>query len=236
MFPVIVLAGGLATRLRPITEKIPKAMLDINGKPFIAHQLNLLKSKGLEKVILCVGHLGEAIEGYVKDGSEYGMQVSYSYDGEKLLGTGGALKNIGERLPDNFFVLYGDSYLDVDYQMLEDSYRSSGKRALMAVYKNEGRWDSSNVIFKDGVLVHYSKKSKTEDMNYIDYGLGILSKSVLEEYSASTALDLACVYECLSENNQLLGFEVYERFYEVGSLQGLSDIRKKLCYGENYEC
>jgi len=228
MFPVIILAGGLATRLRPITEEIPKAMLDIAGRPFIDHQLNLLKKKGIENVILCVGHLGEMIEAHVKNGSAYNLQVTYSYDGDKLLGTGGALKNIGDKLPDTFFVLYGDSYLDIDYQKVENAYRLSGKKALMTVYKNEGRWDSSNVIFKNNELIRYSKKDKTEDMNYIDYGLGILSKSVLIEHPACDAFDLADIYEELSEKNELFGFEVFERFYEIGSPQGLEDLRKKI--------
>ena len=228
MFPIVILTGGLATRMRPITEKIPKAMLEVAGKPFIAHQLDLLRKNGIQHVILCVGHLGEMIEEYVKDGSAYQLYVEYSYDGDKLLGTGGAIKNIGGKLPDDFFVLYGDSYLDIDYKKVADAYHLSKRKALMTVFKNEGKWDSSNVLFMDNELVCYSKKNKTKDMNYIDYGLGILNKSVFNEYADCMKFDLADVYEKLSKTNELLGFEAYERFYEIGSLQGLDDLRRKL--------
>jgi NDP-sugar pyrophosphorylase family protein len=228
VFPVVILAGGLATRLRPITEKIPKAMLDIAGKPFIDHQLNLLKEKGIENVILCVGYLGEMIEAHIKNGSAYNLQVTYSYDGDKLLGTGGALRNIGERLPDTFFVLYGDSYLDIEYQKVENAYRLSGKKALMTVYRNEGRWDSSNVIFQNNELIRYSKKNKTEEMNYIDYGLGILNKQIFKEFENVTAFDLAGIYEKLAEEKQLFGYEVFERFYEVGSKEGIKELEQKI--------
>ena len=228
MLPVIILAGGLATRMRPITEKIPKAMLEVAGKPFIVHQLHLLKKNNIENVILCVGYLGEMIEDYVRDGSAYQMRVAYSYDGDKLLGTGGAIKNIDDKLPDEFFVLYGDSYLDIDYQAVENAYHRSNKKALMTVYKNEGKWDTSNVVFHNDELVRYSKKSKTEDMNYIDYGLGILSKGVLTGHTDSMVFDLADIYEKLSVENELYGFEVFERFYEIGSPDGFDGLKRKL--------
>ena len=140
MLPVVLLSGGLATRLHPITEKIPKAMLDVAGKPFIHHQLSLLKKKKIERVVLCVGYLGEMIEEYVGDGSQFQMEVQYSHDGEKLLGTGGAIKNALKYIDDFFFVLYGDSYLDVDYIKIEKYYHSSGRKALMTICKNEDKW------------------------------------------------------------------------------------------------
>jgi N-acetyl-alpha-D-muramate 1-phosphate uridylyltransferase len=228
MFPVIILAGGLATRMRPVTEKIPKAMINVNGKPFIHHQITLLKKKGIINIIICVGYLGEQIEEYIGDGSKFGINVDYSYDGDVLLGTGGAIAKIKDRLPDTFFVLYGDSYLDINYQKVESAYQISGKKGLMTVFKNDNQWDTSNVVFKQNKLIKYSKINKTEDMNYIDYGLGILKKSVFMVFPHGTVFDLAAIYEKLSDENQLEGYEVFERFYENGSSQGLSDLCKVL--------
>jgi NDP-sugar pyrophosphorylase family protein len=227
MFTLILLAGGLATRMRPITEEIPKSMIDVNGFPFIHHQLLLLKSKGISHIIMCVGYLGELIRDYVGDGRQYRLNVKYSFDGEILLGTGGAMRRIGNLLPENFFVLYGDSYLDINYKMVENVYTSSDKKGLMTVYKNQNKWDSSNVVFKNGKLIKYSKKHKLDTMNYIDYGLGILNKSVFELFPEKSIFDLADVYEQLSDENQLTGFEVFERFYEIGSVEGLNELRKK---------
>ena len=223
MFPVIILAGGLATRLRPITETIPKAMIDINGKPFIEYQLNLLKIKGITNVILCVGYLGEMIEEYVRDGSDFNMNVSYSYDGEKLLGTGGAIKKAITDLDERFFILYGDSYLDLNYAKIEESYIISKKSGLMTVYKNNNLFDVSNVVFRNNLLIKYSKKIKSLDMNYIDYGLGILEKQVFIDYNIGDCFDLAEIYENLAVNNQLFGYEVFNKFYEIGSQEGLKD-------------
>jgi NDP-sugar pyrophosphorylase family protein len=228
MIPVVILAGGLATRMRPITEKIPKAMISVNGKPFIHHQLTLLRAKGVSHIVLCVGYLGEMIEQYVGDGRGYHLDIKYSYDGDRLLGTGGAIRKIINDLPDDFFILYGDSYLDIDFRKVEQTYFSSKKRGLMAVFKNEGKWDTSNVIFQDNELVRYSKKYRTQAMSYIDYGLGILNKSVFKAFPEGVAFDLADVYEQLSDSNQLFGYEVFERFYEVGSQKGLADLANKL--------
>jgi N-acetyl-alpha-D-muramate 1-phosphate uridylyltransferase len=228
MFPVVILTGGLATRMKPLTEKVPKAMLDIDGRPFIYHQLNLLKKKGINRVILCVGFLGEKIENYVGDGAKFQLDVKYSYDGEKLLGTGGAIKKALKYLDDSFFVLYGDSYLDVDYEEIETTFFKAPAKGLMTVYKNEGKWDTSNVVYRNNEILMYSKKKQTEEMNYIDYGLGVLSKSVFHDFKNENAFDLACVYEKLAEEKQLMGYEVFERFYEIGSKEGLKELKQKI--------
>jgi NDP-sugar pyrophosphorylase family protein len=214
--------------MRPVTEKIPKSLIDINGKPFIYYQLKLLKKQGIGHIIICAGYLGKMIEEYAGNGSEFGMNVQYSYDGDKLLGTGGAVRHIGISLPESFFVLYGDSYLDIDYKVVESYYKQCGKKALMTVYKNDGRWDASNVIYKEGKLLEYSKKNRKPEMNYIDYGLGVFNKSVFEKYHADTAFDLAEVYENLCAESQLAGFETSERFYEIGSPGGLEELRQML--------
>jgi N-acetyl-alpha-D-muramate 1-phosphate uridylyltransferase len=228
MLQVVILAGGLATRMKPITEKTPKAMLDIDGRPFIYHQLNLLKKKGINRVILCVGFLGEMIENYVGDGTKFQLNVKYSYDGEKLLGTGGAIKKALKYLEDSFFIMYGDSYLDVDYGEIEATFLKAPRKGLMTVYRNDGKWDTSNVVFRNNEIQIYSKKERTEGMNYIDYGLGILKKTALRDFGTGTVFDLAYVYEKLAKEKQLMGYEVFERFYEIGSKEGLKELQQKI--------
>ncbi len=220
---IAVLAGGLATRMRPQTETVPKAMLDVNGEPFIAHQLRLFRREGLRRVVLCLGYLGEQIVDYVGDGSGFGVDVDYSFDGEKLLGTGGALRKALPMLGESFFVIYGDSYLDTPYGPIATRFLESGKPGLMTVFHNEGRWDTSNVIFKDGKIVSYSKTHKSPDTKFIDYGLGILRYSVLRRYAAGQVVDLSDVYSQLSDRGELAGYEVRTRFYEIGSPDGLID-------------
>ena len=227
MLPVVILSGGLATRMKPITEKIPKAMIDVAGKPFIHWQLIYLKEQGITDVILCIGHLGEVIEHYTGGGSQYGLKLTYSYDGDKLLGTGGAIKKIEHILPEAFFVLYGDSYLEISYAPIEKAFLSSKKMGLMTVYENVDLYDASNVVFQDGVLISYCKQTKTADMRHIDYGLGILRRDALLDFPAQEKLDLADVYEKLAADKQLFGYEVFKRFYEIGSPKGLEDLRGK---------
>jgi len=228
MYPVLILAGGLATRLIRYIADIPKAMIDVAGKPFIYWQLSTLKKQQVKEVILCVGHHGRMIESYVGDGSEFGLNVSYSYDGDILLGTGGAIKKIGNNLPEVFFVLYGDSYLEIPYSPLVDAYKESGKKGLMTVHENADLYDFSNVIFQNGELIAYRKHNKVKEMHHIDYGLGILHKDAFNDFPPDQTFDLAEVYEKLVNEKQLLGFEVFKRFYEIGSPFGLQELRKKL--------
>jgi NDP-sugar pyrophosphorylase family protein len=222
------MTGGLATRMRPVTKTVPKAMLDVNGKPFIHHQLNLLSAKNINRVLLCVGYLGEQIKSYVGTGSRFNLDVEYYFDGDKLLGTGGAIKQIEKNLPEDFFVLYGDSYLDTDYEKVADAYFASGRTPLMTVFRNEGKWDTSNVEFLNDRLISYSKKNRTPNMNYIDWGLGILQRRVFSSFPSKGFFDLADVYEKLASERRLFGYEVFERFYEIGSISGLSDLRNRL--------
>jgi NDP-sugar pyrophosphorylase family protein len=228
MLPVVILAGGLATRMRPVSSKIPKSMIDVNGKPFIHHQLSLLKRRGVRRVLLCVGFMGEAIKQYAGDGSQYNLELEYYFDGDTLLGTGGAIKHIGESLPEEFFILYGDSYLDIDYKKIGDAWSKSGKDALMTVFRNENEWDTSNVVFVNGQIISYSKKNKTENMHYIDWGLGILKKELFSSFPSNAAFDLSAVYEKLVSEYRLFGYEVFCRFFEIGSPKGLADLCKQL--------
>lgn len=223
-WPVAILAGGLATRLRPLTAQLPKALLSVAGKPFLRHQLRLLYSRGIRRVVLCVGHLGEVIQTAFGESTAEGMRIGYSFDGPRLLGTGGALKRALPKLGERFFVLYGDSYLPIDYGKVAQAFCDRGKPALMTVFKNNGRWDSSNVEFRGEEIHRYDKKNRTEDMQYIDYGLGVFRAEVLANWPGDKPFDLADVYHDLTERQQLAGFEVKQRFYEVGSTEGLAEL------------
>ena len=158
--PVAILAGGLATRLRPITEKVPKLLIEVAGEPFFSHQIRLLKAAGLTRLVLCVGHLGEQIVALYGDGSAWGIKIEYSFDGPKLLGTGGALIQAMPKLGDAFYVLYGDSYLPVDYQAIGEAFIASGKGGLMTVFENHEQFDASNVWFENEAIRLYDKKGK----------------------------------------------------------------------------
>jgi NDP-sugar pyrophosphorylase family protein len=226
--PVAILAGGLATRLRPITEKIPKALVGVAGEPFLTHQLALLRSRGIRDVVLCVGHLGEMIERDFGNGSAFGVQIKYSYDGDRLLGTGGALRSALPLLGDRFFVLYGDSYLPVDFAAVAHAFQASGQPALMTLFKNDDRWDTSNVVFEAGAIRIYDKKNRLPEMRYIDYGLGVMQAKVLERWPARQQFDLADVYHTLAAEGRLAGHEVTQRFYEIGSPAGLAELEEFL--------
>lgn len=222
-WPVAILAGGLATRLRPITEKIPKALIRVAGEPFLVHQLRLLASAGVRRAVLCLGYRGEMIEKEFGAGGRHGVDLAYSFDGSELLGTGGALKKALPLLGKHFLVLYGDSYLPIDYSAPARVFASSGKLGLMTVFRNEGRWDASNVRFEDGVIKSYSKREKTSDMRHIDYGLGVLQATALAR-SERSKFDLVEVYQDLISQGELAGYEVRERFYEIGSAEGLAEL------------
>ena len=226
--PVAILAGGLATRLRPVTEKIPKSLVPVAGKPFLAHQLELLRSRGIHRVVLCVGYLGEMIQREFGDGSTCGMRLDYSFDGPQLLGTGGAIKRALPLLGGEFFVLYGDSYLPVAYHPIAEFFRRSGKLGCMTVYRNEGRYDTSNVVFRDGKIVVYDKKNRVPEMQHIDYGLSLFRAPVFEAYTPDQPFDLARVMGRLVREKELAGYEVRERFYEIGSPAGLAELESLL--------
>ncbi|MBA3753271.1 MAG: NTP transferase domain-containing protein [Nitrospira sp.] len=223
MFPVAILAGGLATRVRSISGQIPKVLLQIADRPFIFHQLELLKRQGIARVVLCVGHLGEQVEAAVGDGKDFGLSVEYSFDGDVLLGTGGAINRALPRLGENFFVLYGDSYLRCSFSEVQSAYEVGHSPALMTVLHNANRWDRSNALYRDGMVCEYDKRSPRPEMSHIDYGLAVLFTGVFDSYRDNAIFDLADIYRELSLKGQLAGFEVEERFLEIGSPQGIQD-------------
>jgi len=228
MLPVVILAGGLATRLRPMTVAIPKSLIEVAGKPFIYHQLEYLHKQGISTVILCVGFLGEMIQEVVGNGSRWDMHISYSLDGPVPLGTGGALRQALPLLGEHFFILYGDSYLPINFSDVKKTYTISRKKGLMTVLRNQNQWDKSNVEFDAGKIIEYNKAVISPQMNYIDYGLGLIQSAALQAYPAKHSFDLSKVYNDLSLAGELAGYEVFERFYEIGSHQGIADTQTYL--------
>lgn len=231
MIPVVILAGGLATRLRPISKKIPKSLILFNNKPFIIYQMEILNKNKIKRVHLCLGYLGEMVRDVVvKSDFMKIMNITFSFDGDKKLGTGGAIKNALNYLTDNFFVMYGDSYLDIDFKKVLSFYynNSNGNYGLMTVFENNKKYDDSNVIFKSNKIIKYSKLDLTKEMKYIDYGLGILSKDFFDFLKEKKCFDLSEIFEYLVRNSSLLGYEIQTRFYEIGSFTGIKDFEKYL--------
>ena len=226
--PVAILAGGLATRLGPVTKKIPKLLVEVAGEPFFSHQLRLLKQAGLTRLVLCVGHLGEQIVAKYGDGTDWGVQLDYSFDGPRLLGTGGALICALPRLGDAFYVLYGDSYLPTDYAAVGESFKKSGRLGLMTVYENRGRYETSNVWFEAGEIRQYDKKQPGPQMHHVDYGLGVFRAAAFAGFARDAAVDLADVQQALVARHQLAGYEIRQRFYEIGSPAGLNELDRLL--------
>lgn len=230
----VILAGGLGTRMRPLTETIPKALVPVLGIPFADWQLQLLASQGIDRVLLSVGYRGDMLRNHVGDGSRFGLRVSWMDEWPHLRGTGGALRLALDAgaLEDAFFVLYGDSYLPVAMAGVEQAWRRSHAPALMTVMRNEGRWDASNVIFADGLVALYDKNRPVDcrqEMRWIDYGLSIVTSQVVaDRIEPGKPVDLAGIFRDLSIEDRLAGLEVAERFYEIGSPTGLAELEAYL--------
>jgi NDP-sugar pyrophosphorylase family protein len=218
--PICILAGGIGSRLGSTVRDTPKPLLEVAGEPFLIHQLRLLARHGARRVVLCVGHLGELIEQRVGPG-RFGIEIVYSYDGPTLIGTLGAVRKAAPLLGERFMLLYGDTYLRVDYADVARVWRDSGLPAVMTVLRNAGRWDTSNASF-DGRLVRYKKRRPDPSMEWIDYGLGGLVSETLNQVGPETS-DLADLYEALSARNELFGYEATDRFYEIGTPAALDE-------------
>jgi len=231
MPPLALLAGGLASRLERLTERVPKSLLEVAGEPFIAHQLRLIAGQGVCDVVICCGHLGGMIADFVGDGERFGCSVRYSFDGPALLGTGGAILKALPLLGSRFWVMYGDSYLRVPFAPVLGAFESSRKAALMTVFRNDSQWDASNVEFVGGRIVRYEKGGNGVGMRHIDYGLGIYSARAFAGLSAGERVDLSELQRDLIARGAMAGFEVKERFYEIGSVAGLAETDEFLSAG-----
>jgi N-acetyl-alpha-D-muramate 1-phosphate uridylyltransferase len=226
--PCVVLAGGLATRLRPVTTSIPKILVEVAGEPFLFHQLRLLRANGVSRAVICVGYLGELVVTALRDWLESDLTVEVCFDGPRLLGTAGALKRAAPLVGNAFFVMYGDSYLTCDFREIQRAFERSQLEGLMTVFRNEGRWEHSNVEFRDGHILAYDKRIQTPRMHHVDYGLGVLSTAALQRVPDDQPYDLAVLYQQLLADHELAAFEVPERFYEIGSFEGLEETRQLL--------
>ena len=226
--PIAMLAGGRATRLGALAARTPKALIDVAGQPFAAHQITELRRHGVTDIVFCVGHLGDEVASRLGDGARWGVRIRYVSDGPRALGTGGALRGAMSMLGEAFFVMYGDALLSCDYGAVERAFRSGGKLALMTVLRNADRWDRSNVVFEQGRLLRYDKQHRTRDMRHIDYGLGVMTADALRPYPERQPFDLASVYQALLARGQLDAFEVQDRFFEIGSPSGLEETRRYL--------
>jgi len=222
----VILAGGLGTRMRPLTETCPKTLLPVAGRPFAYHQLHWLGAQGITEVVYSIGHQGELIRRYWDQEPSPVAKIRYVDEGEQLRGTAGALRLARDQgvLDERFFVIYGDSFLPVEFAPVWNAFESSGQPALMIVLRNEGRWDRSNVLYENGKVALYDKTA-APGMQYIDYGLSCFRRDVLKD---STQSDLAALFHELSLQGKLAGFEVHDRFYEIGSPAGLRDLERYL--------
>ena len=225
---VAILAGGLATRLKQIVQNKPKSMVEILGRPFLEYQLEFLKRNGIRDVVLCIGYLGKQIMNHFGDGEKFGMNLKYSNEGKNLLGTAGALKKAEHLLDDPFFTMYGDSYLSLDFAEVMSCFLSQDKPALMTVYKNYDRYGRSNAVVKGNRVIHFSNKEKTEGMVYAEYGINIFRKKVLEMIPAERRFSLDELFGGLIKQDELLAFEVKERFYEIGSPERLRECEERI--------
>lgn len=223
---MVILCGGLATRLGDLAKDIPKSMIKVEGKPFLEYQIENMKKHSIKDIVLCVGHLSEKIKDYFGNGEQFGMNIKYSNDGDKPLGPIGAVKNAEALVEDVFFIMYGDSYLSVDFQKVYSYFIKNNKLGLMVVYKNYDKYDKSNLTIEDNIVVGYGKKDRTNDMIYIDYGTSILRKKTLELIPKNTYYTTGQFFSKLIKRNELLAFEAEKRFYHIGKPDSLEEFKR----------
>ncbi|CAB4196991.1 GCD1 Nucleoside-diphosphate-sugar pyrophosphorylase involved in lipopolysaccharide biosynthesis/translation initiation factor 2B, gamma/epsilon subunits (eIF-2Bgamma/eIF-2Bepsilon) [uncultured Caudovirales phage] len=230
MTQCVILAGGLGTRMLPLTSMIPKSLIDVNGHPFIYYQLKWIAKHNISDVLISVGHYGQMIKDYVGDGSQFSLKVDYVDEGENLLGTGGSLRLAYEqsKLDNNFYLTYGDSFLPIDFNEVYSSYENHNNMSLMTIFKNDNKLDNSNIMILENNFILYDKDYLTYpkiNFSYIDYGLSILNLNVLKHYLPSGKSKLSDIFHKLSCDKLIYGHEVHDRFYEVGSFDGLNDFK-----------
>jgi NDP-sugar pyrophosphorylase family protein len=229
---VVILAGGLATRLGESAHSRPKALVPVAGRPFLVWQLERLVRSGYRDVLVLTGHLGDAIAAFLGDGSSFGVHARAVSDGPELLGTAGALRNALDALDDDFLVTYGDSYLPFDYSApLLDLRTHPDALGTLSVFENAGRWDASNTLVRDDRVVRYEKDSTDPSFDHIDYGAIALRRSVVAEIPAGVRHGLDAVQADLARRGVLRAFHATERFYEIGSPAGLAELDRLLTEG-----
>jgi NDP-sugar pyrophosphorylase family protein len=226
VLPVAILAGGLGTRISSVSNGLPKSLMEFNKKPFLEWQLRLLEKNKCKDVVLCVGYKSELIEKYIKSRPKSNLNIQLSNDGDISLGTGGALVNARKYLGEAFLVLYGDSYLTVNFKEVSEYFLSIKNLGLLTVLKNDLNLEPSNVYLKNKHVLKYDKIYKLKSMQYIDYGLSAFKLDALKGYQSKKFLDLSIILTNLATQKQLAGYQVFKRYYEVGSIQGAKDFEK----------
>jgi len=228
MIPAVILAGGLGTRLRPLTDRQPKALVRVQGKPFLEHQLELLQRGGVRDVLLLVGYRGRQIEQSFGDGARLGLRLRYSLE-DTPLGTGGALRQAEALLPDDFLLLNGDTLMPLDYEKLEKAYRQSQKLGLLVAYENpEHALDNNLALGSDHLVTAYHRHNPA-GLTHVDAGLGVFSKRLLQFIPPALRVSLEEeVYPMLIHRSQLMGFPTPQRFYDMGSFAGLEALERGL--------
>ena len=226
VLPVAILAGGLGTRIQSVSRGLPKSLMVFNGKPFLEWQLQLLEKNKCKAVVICVGHKSDLIKNYLEGRPKSKLDIKLSYDGNYNLGTGGALVKARKYLGKAFLVLYGDSYLSVNFEEVSENFLSVRKSGLLTVLKNDLNFEPSNVYFRNNLVLQYDKINRSNKMKYIDYGLSAFKSDAFAEFSSTKFLDLSIILSHLATQKQLAGYEVYERYYEVGSIQGTQDFQE----------
>jgi MurNAc alpha-1-phosphate uridylyltransferase len=221
MLPIAILAGGFATRIKPLSNSIPKSLVEIYEKPFLEWQLQLLEKNNFKRVVICASHRSDMIEDFIANRPKTNLEILFSLDGDKQLGTGGALIKARKLLGKSFLVIYGDSYLPVDFNEVAEYFLESNKPALMTVVRNNFNSEPNNVIFKNGYIQKYDKRNPTEDMQYIDFGLNAFNSDVFNNYPSNEYIELSSIQTTLATRKELIGFQVSQRFYEVGSFDGI---------------
>lgn len=226
----VILAGGLGTRMRPFTEKMPKALIPVNGIPFLDHQLRHLKRSGVTNVLLSVCYMADQIRDYAGDGSKWGLKIEYVDDGQEPLGTAGALRLALDenKLDEAFLLTYGDSYLPISASDIFAFFQQGRSELLMTLFPNQDRWDKSNVVFESGRVKLYDKKQRSQSMHHIDYGMLAMRRAIAKEIPAGKKTDLSDLLHEMSKQGRISGIEVKERFYEIGSPEGLRDLEAYL--------
>jgi NDP-sugar pyrophosphorylase family protein len=226
----VILAGGLATRMRPRTLTVPKAMLEVAGRPFIDHQLERLAACGIREIVMCVAHLGEQIRDHVGDGARFGVRVAWSFEPDgRLLGTAGAIRVALDRLAPTFLVTYGDSYLPFDYaEPLRALDRHDDCDGVMAIFHNAGRWDASNVITDGTWVTRYEKNTGDPSFDHIDYGATALRRGVIAAIPPATPYGFDTIQRDLAARKRLRAVVARERFFEIGSPEGLDELDRHL--------
>jgi NDP-sugar pyrophosphorylase family protein len=220
---MVILCGGLGTRLGDLSKNIPKSMIEINDKPFLEYQIEILKKNSIKDIVLCVGHLSEKIKSYFGDGKKLGVKIQYSYDGDKPLGTIGALKKAEPLLDDIFFIMYGDSFLSVDFRKVYRFFIKQDKLGLMVVYKNFDKYDKSNIAIKGDLVVGYGRDNTSKDMVFIDYGTSVLRKKALDLVPKDKTYSTGEFFSQLIKKGELLSFEAKNRFYHIGNPKSLEE-------------